>query len=152
MSPPIRPRGHQDALWAGIKSGLIQVVATDHCPFNQKGQKEMGRADFTKIPNGAAGIENRLGLLYTAGVAEGRLDLNEMVDVFATQPAKIFGLYPRKGSIVLGGDAAPRRVRPDRRIYDQREDPSSPLRPEHLRGIQGQKGRRPTSSSTGASK
>jgi dihydropyrimidinase len=105
MSPPIRPKGHQDALWAGLKVGLIQVVATDHCPFNQAGQKEMGKDNFTKIPNGAAGIENRLGLLYTAGVAEGRIDLHELVNLFATQPAKIFGLYPRKGSIVLGGDA-----------------------------------------------
>lgn len=105
MSPPIRPKGHQKALWAGLKEGLIQVVATDHCPFMQKGQKEMGKDDFTKIPNGAAGIENRLGLMYTAGVHEGRLDLNEFVNLFATQPAKIFGLYPRKGSVVLGGDA-----------------------------------------------
>ncbi len=105
MSPPIRPKGHQEALWNALRAGLIQVVATDHCPFNQLGQKEMGRADFTKIPNGAAGIENRLGLLYTAGVVSGRIDVCEFVNLFATQPAKIFGLYPRKGSIVVGGDA-----------------------------------------------
>ena len=105
MSPPIRPKGHQDKLWAGIAAGLIQVVATDHCPFNQVGQKDMGKDDFTKIPNGAAGIEHRLGLLWTYGVLEGRLDIHKFVDVFATQPAKIFGLYPRKGSIVPGGDA-----------------------------------------------
>jgi dihydropyrimidinase len=105
MSPPIRPKGHQDALWAAVSSGLIQTVATDHCPFHQAGQKEMGRKDFTKIPNGAAGIENRLGLLWTYGVLEGRIDVHRFVDLFATQPAKIFGMYPRKGSVVPGGDA-----------------------------------------------
>jgi dihydropyrimidinase len=105
MSPPIRPLGHQDALWAGLAAGLIQTVATDHCPFHQKTQKSMGKDDFTKIPNGAAGIENRLGLLYTYGVLEKRIDIHRFVDLFATRPAKIFGLYPRKGSIVPGGDA-----------------------------------------------
>ena len=105
MSPPIRPKGHQEALWAGISAGLIQVVATDHCPFNQVGQKDMGKDDFTKIPNGAAGIQHRLGLLWTYGVLEGRIDIHRFVDVLATQPAKTFGLYPRKGSIVTGADA-----------------------------------------------
>jgi dihydropyrimidinase len=105
LSPPIRPRGNQDVLWAGIASGLIQTVATDHCPFNQEGQKSLGRDDFTKITNGAAGIENRLGLLYTYGVVENRIDIHRFVDVFATQPAKIFGLYPRKGAIAPGSDA-----------------------------------------------
>lgn len=105
MSPPIRPKGHQDALWAALASGLIQTVATDHCPFNQVGQKDMGKDDFSKIPNGAAGIEHRLALLWTYGVLEGRIDVHRFVDLFATQPAKIFGLYPRKGSIVPGGDA-----------------------------------------------
>jgi dihydropyrimidinase len=105
MSPPIRPKGHQDALWAGISSGLIQVVATDHCPFNQETQKIMGKDDFSRIPNGAAGIEHRLSLLWTYGVQAGRLDIHKFVDVFATAPAKIFGMYPRKGSIVPGADA-----------------------------------------------
>nr|QDA77032.1 dihydropyrimidinase [Jahnella sp. MSr9139] len=105
MSPPIRPKGHQDALWAALAAGHIQTVATDHCPFNQVGQKDMGKDSFAKIPNGAAGIENRLGLLWTYGVLEGRFDVHRFVDLFATQPAKIFGLYPRKGSIVPGGDA-----------------------------------------------
>jgi dihydropyrimidinase len=105
MSPPIRPKGHQDALWAGLASGLIQTVATDHCPFHQVGQKDRGKNDFTKIPNGAAGIENRLGLLWTYGVLTGRIDANKFVDLFATQPAKIFGLYPRKGAILPGADA-----------------------------------------------
>jgi dihydropyrimidinase len=105
MSPPIRPKGHQDALWAALAAGHIQTVATDHCPFNQVGQKDMGKDDFTKIPNGAAGIENRLALLWTYGVLENRIDIHRFVDLFATQPAKIFGLYPRKGSLVPGGDA-----------------------------------------------
>lgn len=107
MSPPIRPRapGHQDALWAALAAGHLQTVATDHCPFNQVGQKDMGKDSFTKIPNGAAGIENRLGLLWTYGVVEGRIDVHKFVDLFATQSAKIFGLYPRKGSLVPGADA-----------------------------------------------
>ena len=105
MSPPIRPKGHQEPLWAALRSGTLEVVATDHCPFNQKGQKEMGKDDFRKIPNGAAGIEHRLALMYTYGVLEGRLDLNQFVDVTSTRAAKIFGLYPRKGSITVGADA-----------------------------------------------
>ncbi len=105
MSPPIRPKGHQDVLWNALKAGQLQVVATDHCPFNQKGQKDMGKDDFRKIPNGAAGIQNRLSLLYTHGVLEGRLNLHEFVDLTSTRAAKIFGLYPRKGSITVGADA-----------------------------------------------
>ena len=105
MSPPIRPRGHQDPLWAALRSGILEVVATDHCPFNLVGQKDMGQDDFRKIPNGAAGIEHRLALMYTYGVLEGRIDLNQFVDLTSTRAAKIFGLYPRKGSITVGADA-----------------------------------------------
>jgi dihydropyrimidinase len=105
LSPPIRPLGHSTALWAALKSGQLQTVATDHCPFNLKGQKEMGRDDFSKIPNGAAGVQNRLVLLYTYGVLEDRISLNQLVDISSTGPAKIFGLYPRKGSISVGADA-----------------------------------------------
>ncbi|MCY1054969.1 dihydropyrimidinase [Nannocystis sp. SCPEA4] len=105
MSPPIRPRGHQDALWHALSCGLIHHVATDHCPFRQHDQKVMGLHDFTRIPNGAAGIENRMALMYTYGVAAGRLTLQQLVDVCCTQPAKIFGLYPRKGAIRVGSDA-----------------------------------------------
>jgi dihydropyrimidinase len=105
MSPPIRPKGHQEALWAGLRSGILQVVATDHCPFNLSGQKEMGKDDFRLIPNGAAGIQHRLSLLYTYGVLEGRLDLNQFVDLTSTRAAKIFGMYPQKGSITVGADA-----------------------------------------------
>ena len=105
MSPPIRPKGHQEVLWNALKAGILQTVATDHCPFNQKGQKDMGKDDFRLIPNGAAGIEHRLALLYTYGVLEGKIDLHQFVDLSSTRAAKIFGLYPRKGSITLGADA-----------------------------------------------
>jgi len=80
-------------------------VGSDHCGFNFKGQKEMGRRDFRKIPNGAPGVENRLAILYTYGVLTSKLSLTRMVDVFATAPAKFYGLYPRKGSLAVGGDA-----------------------------------------------
>lgn len=105
MSPPIRPKGHQEYLWNALSNGAIQTVATDHCPFRHADQKIMGRTDFRKIPNGAGGIEDRLRLLYTYGVASGRLTLQQFVDVTATRAAKIFGLYPRKGVIAVGADA-----------------------------------------------
>jgi len=106
MSPPIRPRagGHHDALWRGLQNGMLDSVGTDHCPFTME-QKRMGKDDFTKIPNGAPGIEERLALLYTYGVCEGRFDLQRMVALGSTNPAKIFGLYPRKGTIAIGADA-----------------------------------------------
>lgn len=105
MSPPIRPKGHQDTLWGALKAGIIQTVATDHCPFHQHKQKELGIKDFRKIPNGAAGIQNRLALMYTYGVLEGKIDIHQFVDLNCTRPAKLFGMYPRKGSIVIGADA-----------------------------------------------
>ncbi|MFT7487258.1 MAG: dihydropyrimidinase, partial [Candidatus Paceibacteria bacterium] len=95
----------QEPLWNALKSGTLEVVATDHCPFNLVGQKDMGKDDFRKIPNGAAGIQHRLSLMYTYGVLTGRLSLNEFVDVTSTRAAKLFGMYPRKGSITLGADA-----------------------------------------------
>lgn len=104
MSPPIRPKGHQDALWAALASGIIHTVATDHCPFRSD-QKRAGEKDFTRIPNGAAGIENRLSLMHTYGVKTGKLSLEQFVDVCCTRPAKIFNLYPRKGSVTVGADA-----------------------------------------------
>ncbi len=104
MSPPIRPKGHADDLWAALTAGTLQVVGTDHCPFDQE-QKKMGAADFRKIPNGGAGIEDRLSLLWTHGVASGRVDPCQFVDLVSTRPAKIFGLHPRKGSITVGADA-----------------------------------------------
>jgi dihydropyrimidinase len=105
MSPPIRPPGHAEALWGAIRAGQIEVVGTDHCPFNLKGQKELGRDDFRKIPNGAAGVEERLKLLYSYGVIPGRISMPQLVAVTATNPARIFGLYPQKGIIAVGSDA-----------------------------------------------
>ena len=105
MSPPIRPArlGHHEALWSGLQSRLLDTVGTDHCPFTHE-QKRMGLSDFTKIPNGAAGIEDRLRLLYTHGVRTGRFDERRMVELGATAPARIFGLA-KKGSIAVGMDA-----------------------------------------------
>ncbi len=106
MSPPIRPGhvGHQESLWNGISTGMLDSVGTDHCPFMFE-QKKMGKDDFTKIPNGAAGIEDRLMMLHTHGVLKGRFDLQRMVALGSTNPARIFGLYPRKGTIAVGSDA-----------------------------------------------
>jgi dihydropyrimidinase len=105
MSPPLREKRHQEQLWNALQTGFISTVATDHAPFDFKGQKEMGRNDFTKIPNGIPSIEDRVNLLYTYGVCKGRIDLHRFVDAASTQAAKIFGLFPRKGTIQLGSDA-----------------------------------------------
>ena len=105
MSPPLRDKKNQPYLWNGLRAGLIDTVATDHAPFDFKTQKTMGKDDFTKIPNGIPSLEDRVNLLYTHGVCEGRLDLNQMVNVASTQTAKLFGLFPRKGTIAVGSDA-----------------------------------------------
>ena len=105
MSPPLREAHHQAVLWNGLRSGLINTVATDHAPFDFQTQKPMGRADFTKIPNGIPSLEERVHLLYMHGVCSGRLDLATFVNVASTQAAKIFGLFPRKGTIQPGSDA-----------------------------------------------
>jgi dihydropyrimidinase len=104
MSPPLREHGNQKALWDGLRAGLIDTVGTDHCPFDLA-QKEMGAAAFTQIPNGIPGIEERVNLLYTYGVKRGGLDLHRFVDAASTQAAKLFGLFPRKGTIAVGSDA-----------------------------------------------
>jgi dihydropyrimidinase len=104
MSPPLREKKDQTALWEGINDGSVQVVATDHCPFTWQ-QKLMGKDDFSKIPNGAPGIEHRMELLFSEGVKKGRISLNKFVDVTSTNAAKIFGLYPKKGCIAIGSDA-----------------------------------------------
>ena len=104
-SPPLRDERHQRALWDALENGSLQVVSSDHCPFNYKGQKELGRDNFALIPNGMVGIEDRLYLMYTQGVAEGRIGLNRFVELVATAPAKFFGLFPRKGTIAVGSDA-----------------------------------------------
>jgi dihydropyrimidinase len=105
FTPPLREKHHQAALWQGLKSDHLQVVSTDHCPFCFKEQKELGRDDFTKIPNGGPGVENRLQLIHHFGVNEGRITLNRFVELVSTTPAKLFGLYPRKGALEPGSDA-----------------------------------------------
>lgn len=104
FSPPLRKPKDQEALWHGINQGLVHTVATDHCPFCMD-QKRMGEADFSRIPNGAPGVENRMELMYSEGVEKGRISLNQFVDVTATAPAKIFGMFPKKGTIAVGSDA-----------------------------------------------
>jgi dihydropyrimidinase len=104
MSPPLRPRGNEERLWNGLRTDALQAVSTDHCSFCMKEQKELGKGDFSRIPNGAPGIENRLMLLHE-GVNRGRITMNRFVDLVSTRPAKIFGLYPRKGSVTVGADA-----------------------------------------------
>ncbi|MGA2230411.1 MAG: dihydropyrimidinase [Tepidisphaeraceae bacterium] len=105
MSPPLRDIKNQPFLWNNLANGNISTVATDHAPFDFKGQKEMGRDDFTKIPNGIPSLEDRISMLYTSGVKSGKLDLSRFVDCASTQAAKLFGLYPRKGAIRTGSDA-----------------------------------------------
>jgi dihydropyrimidinase len=105
FTPPLREKWHQEKLWNGLKCDHLQVVSTDHCPFCFKEQKELGRDDFTKIPNGGPGVEHRMSLIYSGGVASGRFSANRFVELVATTPAKLFGLYPRKGTIAVGSDA-----------------------------------------------
>jgi dihydropyrimidinase len=104
MSPPLRDRRNHKPLWDALAMGLIDTVGTDHCPFDSE-QKRMGEGDFTKIPNGIPGIEERVSLLYTYGVKRGTLDLHRFVDAASTKAAKIFGLFPGKGTIAIGSDA-----------------------------------------------
>ncbi len=104
MSPPFRDKRHQDSLWAGLQAGSLQVVATDHCAFTTE-QKRYGVGDFTKIPNGTGGLEDRMPMLWTYGVGTGRLTMNEFVAVTSTNIAKILNMYPKKGAILVGADA-----------------------------------------------
>jgi len=104
MSPPLRKPKDQEALWAAINQNLVQHVATDHCPFCSD-QKEMGIDNFSKIPNGAPGVEHRVELMFSEGVGKDRISLNKFVEVTSTMAAKIFGLFPRKGTIAVGSDA-----------------------------------------------
>ena len=105
MSPPLREKSNQDVMWNALRQGFVSTLATDHAPFDFVGQKEMGRGDFTKIPNGIPSLEDRVNLYYTHGVAAGRMDLNTFVATASTNTAKIFGMFPRKGTIALGADA-----------------------------------------------
>ncbi|MFE2614780.1 dihydropyrimidinase [Micromonospora chalcea] len=105
VSPPLRTAEHREALWQGLREGILGVVSSDHCPFCMAGQKSLGAEDFRRIPNGAPGIEHRVPLLYGHGVRPGRLSLSRFVEVACTEPARRFGLYPTKGVIRRGADA-----------------------------------------------
>jgi dihydropyrimidinase len=104
-TPPPRDKANQDVLWNAVRKDILSVVSTDHCAFLWDGQKTMGKDDFSKIPNGAPGLENRLQMIHEFGVRAGRISLNRMVELLSTNPAKLFGLYPRKGTIAVGSDA-----------------------------------------------
>ena len=126
FTPPLREKWHQEKLWNGLKRDHLQVVSTDHCPFCFKEQKELGRDDFTKIPNGGPGIEHRMSLVYSGGVAAGRFSVNRFVELVSTTPAKLFGLYPRKGTIAVGSDA-------DLVIFDAQRKHTISAKTHHMR-------------------
>lgn len=104
-SPPLREKWHQDVLWSALKNGILQTVGSDHCSFNFSGQKELGLGDFTKIPNGGPIIEDRMRILFSEGVEKGKISLNQFVDITSTKVAKLFGMFPQKGTIAVGSDA-----------------------------------------------
>jgi dihydropyrimidinase len=126
FTPPLREKWHQEKLWNGLKCDHLQVVSTDHCPFCFKEQKELGRDDFTKIPNGGPGVEHRMSLIYSGGVASGRFSANRFVELVSTTPAKLFGLYPRKGTIAAGSDA-------DLVIFDPERKHTISAKTHHMR-------------------
>ena len=126
FTPPLREKWHQEKLWQGLAKDTLQVVSTDHCPFCYKEQKELGRSDFTKIPNGGPGIEHRLSLVYTGGVHGRRFSANRFVQLVSTAPAKLFGLYPRKGTIAIGADA-------DLVVFDPNEEQVISAKTHHMR-------------------
>jgi dihydropyrimidinase len=126
FTPPLREKWHQEKLWQGLAQDDLQVVSTDHCPFCFKEQKELGKDDFTKIPNGGPGIEHRLSLVYSGGVNGKRFSPNRFVQVVSTAPAKLFGLYPRKGTVAVGSDA-------DLVVFDPNEEQTISVKTHHMR-------------------
>src|SRR3989440_6049543 len=104
-TPPPRDKANQEILWNAVRTDILSAISTDHCAFRWDTQKSLGKDDFSKIPNGGPGLENRLQMIHQFGVREGRIKLNRMVELLATNPAKLFGLYPRKGTIAVGSDA-----------------------------------------------
>jgi len=125
MTPPLREKWNQDKLWQGLQGNDLQVISTDHCPFCFKEQKELGRDDFTKIPNGGPGVEHRMSLIYNGGVAGGKISLNRFVELTSTSAAKLFGLFPRKGTIAVGSDA-------DIVIFDPNEEMTISAATHHM--------------------
>ncbi len=126
MTPPLRGKENQELLWRGLRMNDLQVISTDHCPFCMKEQKEMGIDDFSKIPNGGPGVEHRMSLIYNGGVAQGRISLNRFVELTSTAAAKIFGLFPRKGTIAVGSDA-------DIVIFDPNREQTISAATHHMR-------------------
>ncbi len=122
MSPPLRKEKDNEALWEGLKNGIINTVATDHCPFDFNGEKQLGKDDFTKCPNGLPGVETRVPLLFSEGVMKNRISINRFVDVISTTPAKIFGLYPNKGILQKGADADLVIIDPQKEIILSKEN------------------------------
>ena len=115
-TPPPRPKENQERLWEAVQNDVLSVVSTDHCAFLWDGQKSLGKDDFSKIPNGGPGLENRLQMIHEFGVRQGRISLSRMVELLSTNPAKYFGLYPRKGTIAVGSDADVVVFDPERRV------------------------------------
>jgi dihydropyrimidinase len=124
-SPPLRPKDHWDDLWTGLIKDDLQLVATDHCPFDFEGQKELGRGDFRKVPNGLPGVEDRVDLLHDGGVVGGRITRERWVELISTAPARLFGMYPRKGTVSVGADA-------DLVVYDPRRRHTISARTHHM--------------------
>lgn len=124
MTPALRDKANQAVLWQGLRMGHLALVATDHCPFCFKGQKELGRESFTKIPNGAPGVENRMTLLYQ-GVLKGHYDLNRFVEISSTAAARTFGMFPRKGTVAIGSDADIVVFDPGRRVTISAKNPET---------------------------
>ena len=123
MTPPLREKWNQDELWRGLQGRDLDVISSDHCPFNLREQKELGRGDFSRIPNGGPGVENRMSLIYHHGVNAGRIDVNRFVELTSTAAARIFGMFPRKGTIAVGSDADIVIFDPEREVTISRDDP-----------------------------
>jgi dihydropyrimidinase len=128
MSPPLREKWNQEALWKGLAKNDLQVVSTDHCPFcmNEPPQKQVGRDDFSKIPNGAPGIETRLMLVWDGGVRTGKIDMHRFVEIVSTNPAKMFGLWPKKGTVAVGSDG-------DLVLFDPEKETTLSAKTHHMK-------------------
>jgi dihydropyrimidinase len=124
-SPPLRSADHQDELWTGLIKDDLQVVSTDHCPFDFHGQKDLGKGDFRKVPNGLPGVEDRLDLLHDGGVVGGKITKERWVEISSTAPAKLFGMYPRKGAVAVGADA-------DLVVYDPNREHTISAKTHHM--------------------
>ena len=133
-SPPLRSKDHWEDIWSGLVTDDLQIVSTDHCPFDFHGQKELGKGDFRKIPNGLPGVEDRLDLLHDGGVVAGRISRERWVEIVSTAPASMFGMYPRKGAVAIGSDADLVIYDPAPQAQDLGQDPPHGRRLLVLRG------------------